>query len=314
MITPTSGPPSFDPAAAHPEVESMRAWCRQSDWPALARHFDGLTSANELFQHARIAAEVPGVEQFLVSVAEREPARTLPKLLLGARCIELAWEVRTGARAQHVSREQFDAMHRHLRDGEQLLLEVTAREPGNAAAWALRLINVRGLELGQDEAQRRYDRLARTEPHMMGAQVQMLQQLCPKWSGSWEKAFAFARQCAAAAPDGSLNPALVAEAHMERWLELDRGEDEAYLRRPEVQHEVAEMAARSVLHPAFRPVLGWTKAHGYFAAIFSLAGDHRRAAVHFRALGGYANEFPWVYLGDQAEQFVKHRDLALKRG
>ncbi|GAB4051436.1 hypothetical protein [Catellatospora paridis] len=81
---------SFDPAAAHSEVESVRAWCRQSDWPAVARHLDGLTSSNELFQLARIVAEVPGVEQFLVPAAEREPARTLPKLLLGARCIEQA--------------------------------------------------------------------------------------------------------------------------------------------------------------------------------------------------------------------------------
>lgn len=313
-ITQAAAALSFDRAAAFPEVQAVQAWCRQGDWDALARHFAQLPTADAVYFTAGVVGGLPGVMTFVGEVAQAQPSAVLPKLLLAARAVELAWEARTATRAAHVSREQFHEMHQYLRFGEERLLEVTAREPDNGAAWALRITNARGLQLGQAEARRRYDRLAKHHPHMFFAQAQLLQQLCPKWSGSWEAAFGFARQCAAAAPEGSLNGALIPEAHAEYWLSLRGGERDVYLRWPEVQREVAEAALRSVLHPAFRPTYGWVGAHSHFAWVFSLAGDHRRAAVHFRALGGLADRYPWAYGGDAGQQFAKHRDLALKAG
>lgn len=313
-ITPAAATPCFDRAAAFPEVRAVQAWCRQGDWDSLARHFAQLPTADAVYFTAGVVGELAGVMAFVGEVAQAQPSAILPKLLIGARAVELAWEARTSAGAQHVTRAQFAEMHEHLRFGEQRLLEVTAREPDNGAAWALRITNARGLQLGQAEARRRYDRLAKHHPHMFFAQAQLLQQLCPKWSGSWEAAFGFARQCAAAAPEGSLSGALIPEVHSEYWLSLRGGERDAYLRRPEVQREVAEAALRSVLHPAFRQTYGWVSAHSHFAWAFSLAGDHRRAAVHFRALGGLGSEYPWAYGGDAEQQFTRHRDLALKKG
>ncbi|MFC7242947.1 hypothetical protein ACFQO7_10710 [Catellatospora aurea] len=313
-IIPAAAVPSFDRAAPFPEVRAVQAWCRQGDWDSVARHFAQLPTADAVYFNARAVAEVPGVTTFVGGVSQAQPSAILPKLLLGARAIELAWEARTGAQAQYVSQEQFAEMHEFLRFGEERLLEVTAREPGNGAAWAMRIVNARGLELGQAEARRRYDRLAMHHPHVFFAQTQLLQQLCPKWGGSWEAAFGFARQCAAAAPEGSVNALLIPEVHMEYWATLRGADRDGYLRRPEVLREVTEAALRSVLHPSFRPVYGWVSAHSHFAWVFSLAGDHRRAAVHFRALGGFASEFPWTYLGDAGQQFAKHRDLALKEG
>ncbi|GAA1415099.1 hypothetical protein ACFQZ4_18360 [Catellatospora coxensis] len=313
-IIPAAAAPSFDRAAAFPEVQSVRTWCRQGDWDSLARHFAQLQTPDAVYFTADVVAEVPGVMNLLGQVAEARPSAILPKLLIGARAIDMAWEARTGAQAQHVSREQFAEMHEFLRFGEERLLEVTAREPDNGAAWAMRITNARGLELGQAEARRRYDRLAKHHPHMFFAQTQLLQQLCPKWGGSWEAAFGFARQCTAAAPEGSINAKLITEVHLEYWLASRGAERAAYLHRPEVLQELADAARRSVLHPSFRPVYGWVGAHSGFACLFSLAGEHGRAAAHFRALGGLASTSPWSYLGDAAQEFVKHRDLALKVG
>ncbi|GAA1372703.1 hypothetical protein [Catellatospora chokoriensis] len=307
-------PSSAAHAAAFPEVEDARAWCREGDWNALSALFARLRTVDDVYFMARVVGDLPEADAFLSDVAQAQPSAPLPKVLLAARAIGLAWQARTGARAENVSRSQLDRMHAHLRRGEQLLIEVTARDPADGAAWALRITNARGLELGQAEARRRYDRLAKHHPHMHGAQAQLLQQLCPKWSGSWESAFAFARACAADAPEGGLNAALIAQTHIEYWRELRGSERSGYFRRSDVAQELAAAAARSVLHPAYRPVYGWVTAHHHFAAAFSLAGDHRRARAHFDALGDLTDRYPWAYLGDPAAQFAEHRALAARQG
>jgi hypothetical protein len=113
--------------------------------------------------------EVAGVERLLTEVASRDDSHTLPQVLLAARHISMGGQARTGLRARHASRNQFAVFHDHLRRAEQLLIEVVAREPANAMAWALRVTTAMGLELGQSEARRRYDRLAASYPSLQRA-------------------------------------------------------------------------------------------------------------------------------------------------
>ncbi len=233
--------------------------------------------------------------------------------VLGARLVQVGWGIRTSARAKDVSREQFDAFHAHLRDAEQLLIRATALDPSYDAAWAERLNTVRGLSLGKNEARRRYDRLARYHPHHFTGQARLLQKLCPKWGGSWDEAHGFVRECLLAAPEGSLSGGLVAEAHIEHWSDMNGDDKRAeYLRQPHVHAELVEAAQRSVLHPQFGRPYGWVTVQGAFAALFSLIGDTAQAAAHFRALGNLASEYPWSYLGKPAEEYVRHRDTALR--
>ena len=52
-------------------------------------------------------------------------------------------------------------------------------------------------------------------------------------------------------------------------------------------------AARSVLHPDFRPVHGWLGAHSVFAFTLFHAAARDRAAVHFAAMGNRVSSYPW---------------------
>jgi len=308
-----ASPPNFDPAAAYPEVDAVRRALRGGDWPAVQQIFAGQGSDGRDVL-TRAAGEVREAEGFLRSMAQRDLTDTLAGTLWASWLVEAGWKIRTGYRAQHVSREQFAAFHDHLRRAEQVLIDVTAREPGTAEAWTLRMMTARGLELGQAEARRRYDQLSRHVPHHLPAQAQLLQQLCPKWSGTFEKMHSFARDCMLAAPEGAPNAMLVAQGHLEHWLDLPAGDDERYLRDPPVWQEIQEAAQRSVRHPAFRRVPGWVWAENTFAVAFSLAGDHTSAAASFAAIGHLASEFPWAYLDDPAAAFTRYRDKALAKG
>ncbi|MFG3049219.1 hypothetical protein ACGFZR_30385 [Streptomyces sp. NPDC048241] len=305
-------PPDFEITSAHPEV----AWLRQAvaawDWAGVRQYLAGLPRGSDTSQVFGTVGRTEGVERALRDLVAAAPDDVFALTLLGAREIAIGWEVRTGARAESVTREQFATFHAHLRTAEQLLIRATALDPSYAPAWAERLNTARGLGLGQNEARRRYDRLAKTHPHHFTAQTRLLQQLCPKWGGSWDAAHAFARDRMLGASDGSLSAGLVAEAHLEHWLDLAAGDERhAYLGQPHVHAELVEAAGRSVLHPEFRREPGWVTVAGCFAALFSLIGDTARAAAHFRALGNLASNLPWSYLGDPAEAYVRHRDAAL---
>jgi hypothetical protein len=306
-------PPSFDAAAPFPEVRQWQAAITAGDWPALAAFIAALPDADSRNFAVRTIGKTNGSEAFLGRAAET--GDTLALLLFASRHVEMGWAARGGQPAKNTRRGQFDRFHEHLNEAERLLVEVTGREPDNAPAWDLRIANARGLELGTAEALRRYQRLAVHHPHHYPAQAQLLQQLCPKWGGSWDQMYGFARECAATAPAGAVNPMLVAEAHIERWLNMPGlPRVAAPVRTAEVRAELSEAAHRSVLHPAYRREYRFYSAHSTFAMAFSVAGAYAKAAPHFRAAGRYHASTPWFYQNFPYLDVMVDRGVALLRG
>jgi hypothetical protein len=306
-----SSGPTFDPYDNTPELIPLRTAAQAGDWQAVRACFAALESVDQLASASSLVADIAGVENFLERAAADLPGDPLPRTLLAERYVYIGWDIRSGARAQHVSQDQFTQFHDWLRRAEQLLIGVCAEQPAYAPAWTARLMTARGLQLGQAEARRRYDRLSAHHPHHYRAQTQLLQQLCPKWSGSWDAAHGFARECATAAPDGANSGAMVALAHIEHWLDLDSGERTAYMRGLPVRDDLRNAARVSVLHPGHRPDWNSIGAHSAFAFAFSVGGHFADAAPHFAFLGDRATEFPWQYLPDKKSAFLKFRKSAL---
>ncbi|MFD0353914.1 hypothetical protein ACFVHW_09205 [Streptomyces sp. NPDC127110] len=314
------GRPIFEPSERIPALAALRSCVQRKDWDGVAAAFAALPDEDDRALACRTVAEWRGSEVFLREVTNRLPGDPLPRTLHADRLIQIGWGIRTGHRAEGVTQRQFDEFHAYLRRAELLLIDVCAEHPDFALAWYLRVITARGLELGQGEARRRYERLAEHHPSHFSGQMQLLQQLCPKWGGSWEAAHGFAQECAAKAPAGSPAGALVAIAQMEQYLEVaekqNRRAAKAYLLEPENRARLLAAAGSSVLHPAARAdAFHAVTAHNAFACAHSAAGLPAAAAVHFRALGDHASEFPWGYLSnDHAAEFVRHRRAALAKG
>lgn len=303
----------FDPAAAFPEVNHMRAALAARDWARVRQLLDPRDWAGRAFL-AGFAEDDAAVGDWLRQVLARQPGDTVAATMLAAHLIQVGWRIRTDKFARDVSREQFAQLHEYLRQAEQILIDVCAREPGNVLAWEERLTTAMGLGLGQAEARRRYDRLARYAPHQMSAQSRLFQQLCPKWGGSWEKAFDFARECMLAAPEGAQNAVLLAEAHLERFVTFDSdGERGTYLRDPRVVQDIWTAAQRSVLHPNFRHEPGWVSTRSVFVLWFGLTEQWPAAAAQLAALGHLASGHPWSYVGGN-EVLDKFRAEAYAKG
>ncbi|MBV6701525.1 hypothetical protein KV557_31185 [Kitasatospora aureofaciens] len=279
------------------------------DWSSLRPALAAVEDEADLTWILGALADVDGVEEWTAKAVAERPDDTLPLLLSGARHITWAWEARTGARAKHVTEEQWRLFHERLDIAEEQLLEAAEREPARLAPWYFLQISARGASLDPEAATCRFEAALRRAPGHPASHRQRLQQLCAKWGGSHDEMHDFARSSMLAAPEGSQLGELVALAHLERWLDLPDGEDHAYLTSPTVLAELQEAAFRSVLHPGFTQVRGWQGAFNTFAMAFSLADQRKTAHLLFDALDGLVTESPWHYLaGDPVENFRAHRD------
>lgn len=283
-------PVIFDSFTTTPEFAPLRDAVKVGDWARFERAIAALSpdvAGTALTQ----LAEVDGIENFLERALAADRSSALARTALGARYIVIAWAARSRNIARNVTQEQFQEFFDWLTKADALLTSVHEDTPGFAPAWASSLTSARGLQLGADEVLRRNDALAAVSPNDYPGQIQTLVQLLPKWGGSWDAATSFVDESLASAPDGSNTHALVAIHHIERWAAAD-GDGTELLKTPAVLAGLRDAAAH--ISARLDPVT--VQAHNAFVMAFWL-GDHREdAAVHVRALGGRASEFPWRYV------------------
>ncbi|GAA4998240.1 hypothetical protein [Kitasatospora paranensis] len=305
----------FDPAAAIPELAAARQAAQRGDWPAVAGLFAACPEEYGLLVLADEVAKTHGIEALLGQVLAHRPGDPLATCLLADHHIHLGWQARTSRSAKDVTPEGWRAFRHHLNLAEQLLIGAVARDRGNALAWVLRLTVSRGLSLGTSETRRRHRALTRVAPHHYAGRRGLLQQLLPKWGGSWEDAHAFAVEGLHTAPAGSLAGAVVATYHVERMLAITQADRAAYAQRADVRGELAAAAAASVLHPTCRARYGLITAHSTFAMLAATGGHWTAAKAHFEAMGPYGSTDPWDMLpGDAERHFLTTRRDAVQKG
>lgn len=235
-------------------------------------------------------------------------------LVLGAATVSYAWKIRTGARARHVSREQFARFHELLRAAEDYLYRAIELDPAESASWSQLVTSGRGLEVGPDIIRRRFEAVVARRPDHRHAHEQMLQGLCKKWSGSHEQMHAFADK-ALAGPHYAMLAHLIPIAHLEHWLELDVGlERSEYMKGKAVRAQLEEAADLSIFQPERTVPFSPYYDANLFAMAFSLAGLDSEARRAFELTDGVVTKFPWQYGNgrDPVTFYSLRRDKARK--
>ncbi|MEW2521085.1 hypothetical protein [Actinacidiphila alni] len=294
---------AIDPSFGDARLVAMRTAAKEGieQWPVIRGHLAAAVGDGEDLTFLLDGlATVSGPERWLGEAAAAAPDDALPLLVSGARHVEWAWHARTGLAAEYVSDEQWKLFRARLTTAEELLLDVAEREPEWAAPWYYLQICGRGLQVADDVAESRFAATLRRSPGHTAAHRQHLQQLSAKWGGSHERMHAFAREAMLGARAGSPLGQLVAQAHLEEWLDQGGDPESPYLSGTEVLAALNQAAARSVYHADFVRRLDWPRAFNTFAMAFALAGDDRLARPLFRVLGDRATELPWAYLDGQS--------------
>jgi hypothetical protein len=303
--------PEFDPASVYPEIPRARAALAARDWPSFLSSYDGLDWAGRATVVHHLDAD-QDIERFLAGMVERDPEDVVAASTYATVLVQHGQRLRGAEPAASIGDDQRNGFQAYLRQAEQLLIDTTARDPGAVLAWTERLNTARELGLGLNEARRRYDRVARVDPHNVDAQRRMLRQLCPKWSGrTSEAAQTFAAQCRNEAPAGAHNGVLIADVHIESWLDLDGPGRRAYGRDGAVLAGLQAAAEGSVFHPDFPSTPGWVAVVTAFAFAFGLVEHGPSARRCFEVLGPYASRWPWDQLAGGADTALRrHRERA----
>ncbi|NHA69183.1 hypothetical protein [Phycicoccus flavus] len=313
---PTTSPPMVhDYCEIFPDLARLRDRATQGDLRGALGAMDraGLAGVVEVDRRLWVLAGEAGVDEPLERLLAAEPGHRRGRTLRALRLLVRGWDIRGTATAEHVTTAQFDAFHDHLRRAEQVLLRLCAEDPADPEPWALRLVTARGLSLGIPETRRRYTRLVELDRHHVEAHQHLVQSLCPKWGGSWDALFEFARDCADAAPDGSAQVGVLTTAHLERWAGEDDPElRDGYLSDPDVVADLEEVSDRLLAGEA--TPYSWVGAHSDVAVALVLAGRPQRAVRHLGVLGPAMEDRAWALAGPRRDEVEELRAQAATHG
>jgi hypothetical protein len=110
----------------------------------------------------------------------------------------------------------------------------------------------------------------------------------PKWYGSKEEMFPFAREAAKKAPPDSRIPAVLADAHWEMYCRSEPKASYFYFKNPNVWKEMKEVyLTLSKRFPNSNEFPNW------FARTAYLAGDYDTAREEFKIIGDDWLETAW---------------------
>ncbi|HWL36542.1 MAG TPA: hypothetical protein VNQ77_10125 [Frankiaceae bacterium] len=239
---------------------------------------------------------------------DAEPGRADAWLARAATEAWLAAEARGAGRAKTLSTGQRLDFAQLMSDARRSASRAAELAPADPEP--LHVLIKTCYALGPDDLEGLFAELRRRDPwHLYGLGT-TVDLLAEKWYGEGDEARALADDLAAAAPEGSLVPVVVAAAMREQWyyLAVFRKERDAaigFVAMPETRAALDAARGRSVGSPAYQPSPMAPWAANTFAYTFYNFGRHADAAALLAPLDGLCTSHPWAMSGDPAATYAK---------
>lgn len=206
--------------------------------------------------------------------------------------LKWAWEARGASAGDLVGDGQAASFLSRLPVARDAILECLHADRRDASLVPWLMACARGLE-DLNLASRAMAECLKRSPDLRAAYSSMLLVLTPKWLGSHDAMFDFARETCAQAPAESGASVVLVEAHYYTAEELDPfGPDVAnYWRKPEVVSDVLVANERCSLS-GFVGMPG-IRLRQWLAYALWRSGQFQQARVHFEQIGSVSNYYPW---------------------
>lgn len=249
-------------------------------------------------------AEKETFEKFLAIHLEwvkQFPTSYYANASLGAFYVSYAWHARGVGYASTITPRARKLFHERLRLAEKYLSKAYTIDPSNPIApYNMMIVANVHPDWQEEELETWFKRAIQAEPTDYKIYELRANFLAPKWGGSIEERFAFARDTFRNAPLDSMVPIVLAQAH---WAIYDKSKDENYFKRPEVWSELKAVYTELVTrYPDSM------KRHNWFAKTACLAGEFEVARAEFDIIGNRWDQSAWK----TRESFDYHKQLAIE--
>lgn len=180
---------------------------QQKNFEAIERHVLGLmaekteSGAYELYLLYNVLGAITDDKhidrmlQVLNEWCSLQPESHIPLLVRGKFRISHAWSIRGGGWAKSVSKEAWKGFYSELEAARKDLERSWHQNPGDPNSSCFLMTAARGLKLPREDMERYYQAGSSSIPWHYGLQTEKLEYLKPKWHGSREEMFDFARHC-----------------------------------------------------------------------------------------------------------------------
>ncbi|MDQ0947919.1 hypothetical protein QFZ24_001842 [Streptomyces phaeochromogenes] len=287
-------------------LHAVLSAARSGTWEPAATLLAETRSAGDWYRRGRFSAGLAELalhhHGWLDDWNRARPGDPDLALVLAELEIDRAWQIRTAARARHVSQEQFQAFRTVLSDATPVLRTAADLNPGDPVPWRILIGHAMGLGAPREVFDEYLARGRDGDPHDLGLHTRAVQYLAQKWYGSHAEMFDFAESAAAAAPKGSLLRGLPLQAVTEYALEHDAGIGRGPVAWSRIEAVVeAGLELSAAYGPGDRQAAGF---RNHLALALIRCERHHEALEVLRLIGTDARTFPWAYLGDAREVFL----------
>ncbi|NIJ20465.1 tetratricopeptide (TPR) repeat protein [Sphingomonas naasensis] len=271
----------------------MTGMLARGDWPGLKAAATQLPP-EEAFTALRLLGERAPMDASIEALATDDEAAGL--LLAGVLLQQRAGRVRGYGRAAEISEDVWETYVPLLERAQLLLDRAVAANPqfGVAAAWLM----AASVDASEDDKAFAERALLSATGVPASGWGRLLSARTQKWGGSHEAMWRIARLVADRDPPGT--QMLIARAHFEQQLWYEQFEDgpeaaakaAAYFRDSAVLEEM-DRASAKVLESDTDDLSARLLADNWFAFVWFMAGEHRRARPHLQRIGGDADPSAW---------------------
>jgi hypothetical protein len=217
-------------------------------------------------------------------------------LFKGTCVLYRAWQVRGGRAAAEVTVEAFDEFEALLQQSWGHLITAHRRAEHEPEPLTRLIPVAMGLEVSRNTLDEIFDSYKKTGVPHLGATMYMVEAVSPKWLGSREQVFAFARAHAENSPQQTV---AIAYAHVEHWIYENKIQgneaSETYFARKDVQREILDCWQRENRF-ANRTDYFRFPALNTYAFCFLMMQDDERLTDALNLIGHNCTPKPWEYV------------------
>jgi tetratricopeptide (TPR) repeat protein len=207
-----------------------------------------------------------------------EPSSHFAAASLGIFYIKFAWKARGAGFFPTVTEKGRQLFRERLELSRDYLERAYELNPTDAVVPAKLITVARGIGYDYDEMEKQFQRAIKADKTEFSAYDQKLLYLMPKWNGTKQEMFSFARESAANALPNSIISRVLAKAHWEMYSWSD---DRKYFINNPGAYEETKNAYQKILN--FFP--DSIEAHNWLARTAYLAEDYDMAGKEFEAIG-----------------------------